>query len=424
MSICKKCGTTIEDGAEYCPKCGNAVTDAPAADRITMKCRQCGGVMMMDNEGDILSCPYCGSKELIRSSDTVSVEKIKQQTEFKKWEREDLKEAQKKKEQQERSYKFGAFGVISIICAVLFGICAATQFTNVNNFWNVLAGIVSLIGLCAFVASILFRRGIIKSDKKYLATLLMVAGFVLFIPLIAFSANASRYVATSTSSSGSTEEQSTAKPTATTEKLINPPTTSEDAYFYYYEDVILQFETAGFTNISTRTEWDSIDYDDEIGKTKYVTINGSRDYTTNDRFPADAKVVITYYSKDKSEKETEKPTEKVTEKPTQKPTQKPTEKAESKPESKSGSNTVSSSFKETMDSYEKFFDDYIAFMKKYKENPNDMELLTDYLDWMQKYSDYMEKLDSIDQDSLSDADLAYYIEVNTRISKKLLEANI
>ena len=85
---------------KYCPKCGNAVTDAPAADRITMKCRECGGVMTMDNEGDILSCPYCGSKELIRSSDTVSVEKIKQQTEFKKWEREDLKEAQKKKEQQ------------------------------------------------------------------------------------------------------------------------------------------------------------------------------------------------------------------------------------------------------------------------------------------------------------------------------------
>ena len=123
-------------------------------------------------------------------------------------------------------------------------------------------------------------------------------------------------------------------------------------------------------------------------------------------------------------KESETTTEKPTVKPTQKPTQKPTEKAESKPESKNDSNAVSPSFKETMDSYEKFFDDYIAFMKKYKENPNDMELLTDYLDWMQKYSDYMEKLDSIDQDSLSDADLAYYIEVNTRISKKLLEANI
>ena len=80
-----------------------------------MKCQQCSGTLTMDKEGDILVCPYCGSKELLLDSENVAVEKIKQQTEFKKWEREDQKEQQKKKEEQEHKYKFGAFGVISII---------------------------------------------------------------------------------------------------------------------------------------------------------------------------------------------------------------------------------------------------------------------------------------------------------------------
>ena len=67
-----------------------------------------------------------------------------------------------------------------------------------------------------------------------------------------------------------------------------------------------------------------------------------------------------------------KPTEKETQKPTEKPTQAPAkapEKSESKPESKSIADTgvVTPSFKEMMDSYEAFFDEYLAFMKKYED---------------------------------------------------------
>ena len=80
---------------------------------------------------------------------------------------------------------------------------------------------------------------------------------------------------------------------------------------------------------------------------------------------------------------------------------------------------VTPSFKETMDSYEAFFDEYIAFMKKYQENPGDMSLLSEYTDYLTKYSEYLSKLDAIDTDSLSAADMAYYTEVNARILKKL-----
>ena len=74
-----------------------------------------------------------------------------------------------------------------------------------------------------------------------------------------------------------------------------------------------------------------------------------------------------------------------------------------------------------MDSYEAFFDEYVAFMKKYKENPSDLELLGEYADYMSKYSDYLAKLSAVEQDDLSAADLAYYTEVYARIMKKMAE---
>ena len=39
-----------------------------------------------------------------------------------------------------------------------------------------------------------------------------------------------------------------------------------------------------------------------------------------------------------------------------------------------------------------------------------------------KYSDYLNKLDDVDQDELTDAELAYYMEVHTRILKKIADA--
>ena len=50
-------------------------------------------------------------------------------------------------------------------------------------------------------------------------------------------------------------------------------------------------------------------------------------------------------------------------------------------------------------------------------------MLSDLADYMTKYSETMLKLDEIDEDSLSAADLAYYTEVNARIMKKLAEVS-
>lgn len=64
---------------------------------------------------------------------------------------------------------------------------------------------------------------------------------------------------------------------------------------------------------------------------------------------------------------------------------------------------IDPNFKATMDSYEKFFDQYVDFMKKYKDSNYSADMLVDYTKMMQQYSDTMTKMDSIDQSTLSSA---------------------
>lgn len=83
--------------------------------------------------------------------------------------------------------------------------------------------------------------------------------------------------------------------------------------------------------------------------------------------------------------------------------------------------TIDPEFKAAMDSYEKFFDEYVAIMKKYKANPTDMSILTDYANYMGQYADMMQKFEKWENEDLNTAEAAYYVDVQARITKKLLE---
>lgn len=93
--------------------------------------------------------------------------------------------------------------------------------------------------------------------------------------------------------------------------------------------------------------------------------------------------------------------------------------------STNANNTVSDEirpeFKEALDSYEAFFDEYITFMKKYAESNNPISMLTDYTSYMTQYIDMMDKLDKLDDGDLNNAEILYYAEVSARINQKLLE---
>lgn len=78
-------------------------------------------------------------------------------------------------------------------------------------------------------------------------------------------------------------------------------------------------------------------------------------------------------------------------------------------------------FKEAMDSYEAFYEEYFEFMETYKENPSDLKLLAKYTDFMTKLVEMDEKFAAWDQGAMNEKELKYYLEVSGRIAQKLLE---
>ncbi len=84
-------------------------------------------------------------------------------------------------------------------------------------------------------------------------------------------------------------------------------------------------------------------------------------------------------------------------------------------------NTIDSDFKAAMDSYEEFMDEYVAFMKKYQADPTNLSLLTDYANYMSEYADCVEAFGEWEDEDMNAAELAYYIDVQARVNKKLLE---
>ena len=86
------------------------------------------------------------------------------------------------------------------------------------------------------------------------------------------------------------------------------------------------------------------------------------------------------------------------------------------------SNEVTPSFKEQMDAYEAFFDEYIALMESVQNDPT-IVTSTKYIEFLGKYMEYTQALDNINEAELTDADYLYYLEVNTRIQEKILKAS-
>lgn len=86
-----------------------------------------------------------------------------------------------------------------------------------------------------------------------------------------------------------------------------------------------------------------------------------------------------------------------------------------------GAAGVDPELKAFLDSYEAFVDEYVDIMKKYSEDPSDaVGMLGDYLNAIEELAEFEEKVDAYDTDEMSAADLAYYLEVTTRCTQKML----
>ena len=103
-------------------------------------------------------------------------------------------------------------------------------------------------------------------------------------------------------------------------------------------------------------------------------------------------------------------------------TEQQTESAEKSSDSAELIDGMRLEFKKAMDSYEEFMNEYCEFMKKYAESDGtDVGLLADYASYMSKYADVVEDFEAWDDGEMNTAETAYYLDVQTRVSKKLLE---
>ena len=82
---------------------------------------------------------------------------------------------------------------------------------------------------------------------------------------------------------------------------------------------------------------------------------------------------------------------------------------------------VSDEFKKTMDDYEAWFDHYCEVMKRYQEDPSDLELLSEMSELISEEATMLDEMENMDQSEMNTAELAYYLEVTARIEKNLLE---
>ncbi len=86
-----------------------------------------------------------------------------------------------------------------------------------------------------------------------------------------------------------------------------------------------------------------------------------------------------------------------------------------------GAEGIRPEFKEAMDSYEAFYDEYCDFFEKYNENPTDVKLIAEYADIMQKAADMDDKFNEWNGEDLSPEELEYYVEVSSRVTQKMLD---
>lgn len=84
---------------------------------------------------------------------------------------------------------------------------------------------------------------------------------------------------------------------------------------------------------------------------------------------------------------------------------------------------VDPDLKETLDAYERMMNEYCDFMEKYEnaDSSDVFSMLGDYSKMMSEYADAMDKLNELDTSKMSTADYKYYLDVTTRVSKRLLD---
>lgn len=188
-----------------------------------------------------------------------------------------------------------------------------------------------------------------------------------------------------------------------------------------YADAEKVLKENGFKVTSIETDAGSIlsndIYNRSVKKGEVFKVNNSTypNYTSTTK----DKTITVYYAKDDYTYEEPEPTSKPN-------TPAPVQSAEPKePQKEKTSSTDAQAWRQFLKDYEAWVDKYVEFMKKYKNNPTDIGLISEYgkfvaetAEWAEKSEKYEEELKSED---VSPELISEYMETLARITKKMSE---
>jgi len=388
---------------------------------IELVCKKCGAKLEMDSSRDSIFCPYCGTKNFIddEASELRRVEDVKLEARQKNHE-QTLKE---KQDYEELQYKesFKRSKLKKLIIIFMFIVALFTVLAFANN--ATVAGIVGIIQMCLFIASLLMGLHVIKEPFKYCHRILAYIAFALIIVFLVFvpkGGSSSRkcnsfkweYIKYHERLPEPKKLEGDIHSNSTTGVWLTLCDYDLDDYYEYKNELISRgfiYETLDYTDSYYAYDLEgyrvNIDLDDNDNELMISIDPPSENssYEDDDEEEEENKQV-------EPEKEEIKPSEPQKE-------EKPTEPEKEEP--KKESNGLRADFKKAMDSYEKLIDEYVSFMKKYNKNPTNASLLKDYANYAKKYTEALDAFDKWESEDLNAAEAKYYIEVQTRCNKKL-----
>lgn len=130
--------------------------------------------------------------------------------------------------------------------------------------------------------------------------------------------------------------------------------------------------------------------------------------------------------------ETTAPTTELTTEATTEPTTKPMTEATTEPTTEATTvppteataeliDGMRPEFKEAMDAYEAFYKEYCELLKKYTANPTDFSILGQYANMLTKADEVDKAFQKWDESDLNAEELKYYLDVNNRVLKMMVD---
>ena len=437
---------------------------------LSISCPNCGAQLNVNKQQEIVICQYCGTNcsmaDLLRESDAVRIEKIKSQAykdiEMSKLqvEKEHIQQVMENenKMQEERKadmFKKGKLGKILIVSSIVCLLACFLAFSGRNK--QVLSGLVALVQCVLFFTAWLMGMRIIREKKNGIHILIAIIGFLLIIPYFYFyrtgtGTDSIEYV----NSDSSIEMTALEWPTSDIGKLIPTPQsnvgnvswehsdgfsiyvgeTSRDDYDAYVKECVKRGFDVDYRKGNNYYYADnkdgfslSLNYDNDV---MHVRINAPKDEVADEESEPVPESSENQDEQDNSYMSAEEasPSEEINTTSTAETMSPEDSSSEESMETSSAEDLTPSSdgvrpeFKEAMDSYEKFFDEYIDFMDKYSKSDNPTGMFLDYVSYMTQFTETMEKMDAIGEEKLSAEELLYYTEVCSRINQKLLQVSL